>query len=88
MSKTLKPLLLGEFKRLIEHGRDFNITAQETKNNKYALIAIDNTEANNVKAYFVRHNRTNKERIWRLDTLGNLLKECGIRKFEVRPVCA
>lgn len=75
----ITPIKLCEFKRLVEHGHQLNIVAQQQASGGFSLIAIDN-----IKAYSVRYTRDDKPREWRLDRLAAILEESKVRRFEVR----
>ncbi|ELB2863772.1 hypothetical protein QNE90_003398 [Vibrio alginolyticus] len=78
----ITPIKLCEFKRLVEHGHQLNIVAQQQASGGFSLIAIDTTD--DIKAYSVRYTRDDKPREWRLDRLAAILEESKVRRFEVR----
>lgn len=82
----MKPLYLSEFKNLSSVCKDLSLLAQEVKDGKYALVAVDTTQTPAV-AFYVRHRRTMDQRTWRLDRLIGLLKGEGLFKVEVRSLC-
>ncbi|MCS0376531.1 hypothetical protein ACEUKD_23610 (plasmid) [Vibrio diabolicus] len=79
----ITPIKLCEFKRLVEHGHQLSIVAQQQASGGFSLLAIDST-TDDLKAYSVRYTRDDKPREWRLDRLAAILEESKVRRFEVR----
>lgn len=79
----MESLKLKEFKRLVKSAPQMNLLAQETKEGKYSLIAIDTTR-NPTVAFYVRHARINEQRTWRLDRLIQMLKAEGVFSVKVQ----
>ncbi|CAH0542983.1 hypothetical protein [Vibrio marisflavi] len=78
---ALENILLAEFKRLVKNGKQLRLVSQQQTNGYYAILAIDTDSS---IGYSVRHARENKPRTWRLDRLGELLHDMGVKQFEVR----
>ena len=65
----ITPIKLCEFKRLVEHGHQLNIVAQQQASGGFSLIVIDNT-TDDIKAYSVSYARDDKPRS--LDAIAGL----------------
>ncbi|WP_164673205.1 hypothetical protein [Vibrio sp. ArtGut-C1] len=70
-------------KRLVEHGHQLSVVAQQQASGGFSLFAIYST-TDDLKAYSVRYKRDDKPREWRLDRLTAILEESKVRRFEVR----